>query len=85
VETRERECSIFARMEAPPGWINQSSWAGEVDVGSEASRNDGVELDEDEDGDDDTASRRLLYMVGTALDVSEGTRGEMMAWEMNAA
>lgn len=55
-----------------------------MDVGSEASRNDGVEVDEDEEedddeGEDDTASRRLLYMVGTALDVREGTRGEMMA------
>ena len=73
-------------MEAPPGWINQSSEAGEVEVGSEGSRNVGVELDdddEDEDGEDEgdeTASKRLLYMVGTALDVSEGTRGEMMAW-----
>jgi hypothetical protein len=61
-------------MEAPPGWINQSSEAGEVDVGSEVSRNDGIEGDDnEEDGED----------VGTALDVSDGTRGEMMAWNTN--
>lgn len=56
--------------------MSQSSEDGGVEVGSSEERkgSEGVRS-----GDPAAATRSFLYMFGTALDVSEGTRGEMMA------
>jgi hypothetical protein len=57
--------------------MSQSSEDGGVEVGSSEERkgSEGVRS-----GDPAAATRSFLYMFGTAFDVSEGTRGEMMAW-----